>query len=89
MCVYQCKEVDEENSESEVSEERRRRPDLLHETLGRQFAESRRRRARRDLLREREAESPPPEAPAAPTAPAPPPAPPHARTRASSEPADT
>ncbi|KAJ8729090.1 hypothetical protein PYW07_006786 [Mythimna separata] len=79
----EIKEVDEESSETEVqSEERKRRPDVLEpleERLGRQFAEFRRRRARPDLLRERELESPPP---------APPPHAPHAPlARAGSEPA--
>ncbi|KAM3958329.1 uncharacterized protein ACR2FA_007655 [Aphomia sociella] len=57
----EIKEVDEENEEActEVSEERRRRPDLLDESLGRQFAEFRRRRARRDVLRERDADESP------------------------------
>lgn len=49
--------MDEENEEAacvEAPEERRRRPDVLDERLARQFAEFRRRRARRDVLRERE-----------------------------------
>lgn len=71
--------MDEENCEAEVaSEERKRRPDVLEEHLGRQFAEFRQRRARRDLLREREPDSPPPPAP---------PAPPAQLARAGSEPA--
>ncbi|PZC79164.1 hypothetical protein B5X24_HaOG216854 [Helicoverpa armigera] len=52
----EIKEVDEESAEVEASEERRRRPDLLEERLGRQFAEFRR---RRDVLREREPDAPP------------------------------
>lgn len=49
-------EVDEETEEPEAEatgcvEERRRRPDLLDERLGRQFAEFRRRRAPRDVIR--------------------------------------
>ncbi|XP_075982434.1 uncharacterized protein LOC142980745 [Anticarsia gemmatalis] len=77
----EIKEVDEESCEAEACEERgagggaagpRRRPDVLEERLGAQFAEFRRRRAnKRDVLREREHESPPP-ARAAPATPAPP-----------------
>lgn len=83
----EIKEVDEE-CEAEESEEQcgcgsagaRRRPDVLEERLGRQFAEFRRRRAlRRDVLREREHESPPP-------ADAPSPAPASTLARAGSEP---
>ncbi|CAH2088177.1 unnamed protein product [Euphydryas editha] len=60
----EIKEVDEEKEVNEevcgasvasvasAIEERRRRPDLLEERLGREFAEFRRRRARRDHLRE-------------------------------------
>lgn len=49
-------EVDEEIEEPEAAatlcaEERRRRPDLLDERLGRQFAEFRRRRAPKDVIR--------------------------------------
>ncbi|XP_059050213.1 uncharacterized protein LOC131845190 [Achroia grisella] len=88
----EIKEVDEENEEAcaEVSEERRRRPDLLDESLGRQFAEFRRRRARRDVLRERdvdEPQSPPPAAaPSSPVPPAPPALPAGGLQRAGSEP---
>ncbi|XP_053616144.1 uncharacterized protein LOC128678569 [Plodia interpunctella] len=63
----EIKEVDEDNEDAlanaAVSEERRRRPDLLDEPLGRQFAEfraRRARRARRDELRERDVEESPP-----------------------------
>ncbi|XP_045778657.1 uncharacterized protein LOC123876445 isoform X1 [Maniola jurtina] len=59
----EIKEVDEDAPSEEacaasavsvnsVAEERRRRPDLLDERFGAQLAESRRRRARRTLLRE-------------------------------------
>ncbi|XP_026498235.1 uncharacterized protein LOC113402255 [Vanessa tameamea] len=60
----EIKEVDEEKETNEeahgarvvsaatVYEERRRRPDLLEEHLGREFAEFRRRRARRDHFHE-------------------------------------
>ncbi|XP_039748238.1 uncharacterized protein LOC120625285 [Pararge aegeria] len=69
----EIKEVDEDTpsedvcatsavSVTSVAEERRRRPDLLDERFTAQFAESRRRRARRTLLRE------PDEAPSAPRA---------------------
>lgn len=62
-------EVDEEACEAEAYEERcggpsagaKRRPDVLEERLGRQFVEFRRRRDhKREVLREREHESPPP-----------------------------
>lgn len=76
----EIKEVDEESAEVEVCGERRR-PDVLEERLGRQFAEFRRRRARRDLLQEHE--SPPP---APPPHPAPHPA--QGLPRAGSEPAE-
>ncbi|XP_026328124.1 uncharacterized protein LOC113236324 isoform X2 [Hyposmocoma kahamanoa] len=71
-------EVDEEIEEPEAAspgcaEERRRRPDLLDERLGRQFAEFRRRRAPRDVIRE-----PPEESAGCDSAPAPAPRPPGA-----------
>ncbi|KAJ0172847.1 hypothetical protein K1T71_011986 [Dendrolimus kikuchii] len=55
----EIKEVDEENEEamSEIGEERKRRPDVLEERLGRQFTEFRRRRAKGEALREREADA--------------------------------
>ncbi|XP_026328123.1 uncharacterized protein LOC113236324 isoform X1 [Hyposmocoma kahamanoa] len=74
----EIKEVDEEIEEPEAAspgcaEERRRRPDLLDERLGRQFAEFRRRRAPRDVIRE-----PPEESAGCDSAPAPAPRPPGA-----------
>ncbi|XP_050355763.1 uncharacterized protein LOC126776934 [Nymphalis io] len=56
--VDEEKEMDEEAHGTSVvsvataAEERRRRPDLLEERLGREFAEFRRRRARRDHFHE-------------------------------------
>ncbi|CAH0664260.1 unnamed protein product [Spodoptera exigua] len=75
----EIKEVDEESAEAEAEAggERRRQADVLEERLGRQFADFRRRRARRHTLREHE--SPPPAAPPPPPLPSLP--------RAASEPA--
>ncbi|XP_052744784.1 uncharacterized protein LOC112052381 isoform X2 [Bicyclus anynana] len=67
----EIKEVDEEAAGEECAasapsvaapDERRRRPDVLDERLGAQFAESRRRRARRALLREPDEAAPRPAA---------------------------
>lgn len=95
--VDEEKEVNEEACGASVAsvasalEERRRRPDLLEERLGRQFAEFRRRRARRDHLREADepaAFASPPASPGSQSAPvAPGAAPgPQLATRAASEP---